>query len=156
MRPRTGHRAAAFAAVPSVAAAVFAALFRLLLLLSLLLMLRELLFCLPPEAHDGAQNGSPNDKKWCQNEAKMAPGGLRGPPGDPLGHAIKIDPGALLEASGGEKQFTGSGRGGSRKVLGQFLSVLSRAQGDFDLNFGASGSSRGFILEAHCPKPPNA
>ena len=48
--------------------------------------------------------------------------------------AIKIDPGELLDASGGEQKFAGSGQGASRKVLGPFFSVLSRPRGDFGLH----------------------
>ena len=83
--------------------------------------------------------------------------------GDPLGtpwapggcqDAIKIDPGALLEASGGEKKFTGSGRGASRKVLGPFFSVLRRPQGDFDLHFGSSWELQGGHFGSSLPKTP--
>ena len=53
--------------------------------------------------------------------------------------AIKIDPGALLEASGGEKNFSGSGRGGSGKVLGPVVIVLRPPRSDFGLPWGVPG-----------------
>ena len=68
--------------------------------------------------------------------------------------AIKIDPGALLEASGGEKNVTGSGRGASRKVLVPFFSVLSRPQGDFDLHFGSSWELQGGQFGSSFPQTP--
>ena len=63
-------------------------------------------------------------KKRCTNEPTMAPKMInmssRRPPVIPWApggyqDAIEIGPGALLEASGSEKKFAGSGRGGLQK-----------------------------------------
>ena len=66
--------------------------------------------------------------KMTKNELPEISGDPLGTPWAPGGcqDAIKIDPGALLEASGGENKFTGSGRGASKKVLGSFFNVLNR------------------------------
>ena len=122
----------------------------------------------PRRSHHGAQNGSPNDQKTVpkcsqngsQNDQKLAPGGLRGPPGDPLGprglpgrykNRPRSAPGGLR----GRTKISGSGRGASRKVLGPFFNVLRRPRVILTSILGASGCSRGVILEAHCQKPPN-
>ena len=89
------------------------------------------------------------------------PGGLRGPPGDPLGPRglpgrLKNRPRRAPGGLRGRKKCTGSGRGGARKVLGQFFSILSRPRCDFGLHFGRpwvlqGGHFGGSLLKA--PKP---
>ena len=86
--------------------------------------------------------------KWAQMAPRRPPGPKKAMLKNPLEKggcpdAIKIDPGALLEASGGEKKFTGFGRGASRKVLGPFFSVLRRPKRDFGLHFASPGEVPG-------------
>ena len=92
-----------------------------------------------------------------QNELPEASGDPLGTPWAPGGcqDAIKIDPGALLEASGGEKKFTGSGRGGPRKVLGPFFIVLRPPRRDFGLLFASPGGSREVLFGAFSKKREN-
>ena len=75
---------------------------------------------------------APKMSKMSSPGTPWAPGGYQ--------DAIEIGPGALLEASGGETKFAGSGRGASRKVLGPFFNVLSRPRAFSDA-LGAPGGS---------------
>ena len=99
------------------------------MLLSLLLLLLELLFFSPRRSHNGAQNGSPNNQEKVSNVTKMAPKMIkmssRRPPGTPWApggyqDAIEIGPGALLEASGGEKNSLVPAGGPPEKFLDHF------------------------------------
>ena len=100
-----------------------------------------------------------NSPRRLRNPPKMAPGALPGRSWEPLGpsgaRGLKkpnyFEPAwGVPGASGGEKKFTGFCRGGSRKVLGPFFSVLSPPRSDFGIHFGSPGSSRGIILEVNC------
>ena len=74
--------------------------------------------------HFGSQNGAKMAPKMTKNELPEASGDPLGTPWAPGGRqdAIKIDPGALLEASGGEKKSLVLAGGAPEKFLDHFSS----------------------------------
>ena len=79
--------------------------------------------------------------KMTQNELPEASGDPLGTPWAPGGcqDAIKIDPGALLEASGDQKNSLVFAGGPPEKFWGHFSTSLRRPKRDFGLHFASPG-----------------